>query len=397
MAKRLTVQANRESLYEFLKSSCTNGNLIPGTMLPPVRELSEQHGVTNHAVFQVIQRLTDEGVLYTVPRVGAFIGHPPRETVEPYLMVVPSHQSSRDHYLMQAQLGFEDRIAQLGGHSIILTPEETHQHLQQSELPPLAGVFESLESLITSSRLFEGSNVHSALFGNLEESGATSDCVSFDDIGGGAMAAHHLWQNGHRNIAFLALHSEGDGGIIPWSLRREIGWRQALEQAGGETEGLAFYPKQTSAFSIADQRRASREAALQLVGRNDITAVLAVNALAAEVLFETFLEANWPIEKWPAIVCFDTAPGTGRSVVSYLRLPWENIGKEVAQILWERRTGRLTGPAVQRLVPMRLIPRLSCRSDWVVTSGLTQSRFFSAAPQPHQETHAPQGVEIAGV
>ena len=47
-------------------------------------------------------------------------------------------------------------------------------------------------------------------------------------------------------------------------------------------------------------------------------------------------------------------------MVSYLRLPWDDVGRAAAQLLWERKTGRLAGQAAQRLVPMQLIPRLTC-------------------------------------
>lgn len=394
MATRLAVQSGREALYEHLKVSCLDGSLVPGSMLPTVRELSERHGVTQHAVFQVIQRLTDEGVLYTVPRVGAFVGQPKREALEPYLMVLPPNDGNSQHYLVQAQLGFEDRVTQLGGSSIVLTPAEVRAHRENNTLPPLAGVFESLESWIYGGRLFEGAEVPSALFGNLEETNRNTDCLSFDDMGGGTLATRHLWQNGHRRIAFLALHGESDPGLLSWSLLREIGWRKVLEQAGGESEGLAFHPAATPGLTQAEQLRAAREAAAGIVGRGDVTAVVVANALGAEGMFQVFHEAGWPMEKWPAVVCFDTMPGTYSSVVSYLRLPWEDLGREVAQILWERRTGRLTGEAVQRLVPMRLITRLSCRSDWTVSSGLASSRFsgMGAYVQP-----APSSVGVGEV
>jgi len=383
MAKRLTVQANREALYEFLRSSCTNGTLVPGSMLPAVRELSEQHGVTNHAVFQVIQRLTDEGFLYTVPRVGAFVGHPPQETIKPYLSVIPQYDTKiPDHYIVQAQQGFEDRIAQLGGHSITLSPEEAQFHLQQNDLLPLSGVFESLETIFYSSTLFEKTEVPSAVFGAREDIKTEADCVCFDDEAGAMLATRHLWQNGHRNIAFIAMHSEADVSLFTWSARREKGWQKTLEQMDKSVEGLAFHPSKTRSPHYEDQMQAGRDAAVLLMEHLDISAVVVVNHLAAEGMFDVFLESKWPVEKWPVVVCFDAAPGTGNSVVSYLRLPWEEIGREVAQVLWERHTGRLTGPPVQRLVPMRLIPRLSCRSDWAISSSVVQNHFFRSVAEP---------------
>lgn len=368
MASRLDVQARREALYESLKRACLDGSLAPGVMLPAVRELGERHGVSANVVFGVIQSLTEEGVLYTVPRVGAFVGRPPRETVELYLMLVPMHDSNRTNYWMQAQSGFEDRIAQLGGHSLILTPAETETRLRQSNLPPLSGIFESNRSM--SSHLFAEADVARVFFGPSKAEGEDADRIGFDDRDGGAQATRHLWQNGHRSIAFLGLHGPGETGRFDWSAMREVGWQKALQQMGGEAAGLAFCPPQTSSPNVPEQVQTARRVAAPLVGRTDISAVVAVNANAAQGMFEAFREAGWPSEKWPAVVCFDTAPQTGRSVISYLRLPWEEIGREAAQVLWERRTGRLEAGVVQRLVPMRLIPRLSCRTNWAASLDL---------------------------
>ncbi len=361
MATRLDVQARRMALYESLKQACLDGALAPGVMLPTVRELGERHGISTNVAFGVIQTMIDEGILYTVPRVGTFVGRPQREKVEPYLMILPDSETSPESFWIQAKAGFEDRIAQLGGHSIVLTVEEADKHLQQNDLPPLSGVFAT--NHLKSSHLFEDTGVSRVLFGSLNEDGIDADRITFDDVNGGSLAARHLWQNGHRSIAFLGLHTPDDIGDFTWSYRREIGWRQALQQVGIESEGIAFHPKQVLSSERFDQLKAAREAAESLVGREDITAVIATNVLAANGMFEAFRAAHWPAERWPAVVVFDQAPQNSNPVVSYLRLPWEEIGREAANLLWERSRGRFE-VRQQRLVPMNLISRLSCRGEW---------------------------------
>jgi DNA-binding LacI/PurR family transcriptional regulator len=377
MATRLDVQARRKALYDSLKQACLDGSFSPGVMLPTVRELGERHGISTNVAFGVIQSMIDEGLLYTVPRVGTFVGRLQQEKVEPYLMLLPARITNPENSWLQAQAGFEDRIAQLGGHSIVLTGEEAELHLQQNSLPPLSGVFATNHPQI--SHLFADTNVQRVLYGSLEVDGGEVDRVTFDDISGGALATRHLWQNGHRSIAFLAMHSADDQGVFSWSRNREIGWRRTLEQVGINSENLAFHPKRYLGFQPANQLANAREAAKDLIGRNDISAVIAVNVMAASGMLEAFQTSGWPIQHWPAVVCFDQAPRSSNPVVSYLRLPWEEIGREAAQILWERRNGRLKGEATQRLVSMRLIPRLSCRADWVTSSGLAQSRAVESS------------------
>jgi DNA-binding LacI/PurR family transcriptional regulator len=374
MATRLEIQARRQALYDSLKHSCLNGAYAPDVLLPPVRELGEQHGVSTNVVFQVIQSLADEGVLYTVPRVGAFAGKPRRETIEPYLLILPQLETQRTSLWAQTQTGFEDRIAQLGGHSIVLAHDEARAHHAHNELPPLSGIFEFRAANRAS--IFEDADAPCVYFGD-REARADADCIKFDDVAGGSLATRHLQQNGHRTIAFLGLHSRRDVGDFPWSAGRERGWRQVASQVHGKRQlnELSFLPSQPSGLGHAEQIAVGREMAQLLIGRDDITAVVVANMWAASGMFEAFRDARWERRCWPAVVCFDSAPGASTSVVSYLRLPWEEVGREAAQVLWERRTGRLAGAGIERRVPMRLIPRLSCRADWAQTSELAQKRL----------------------
>ena len=356
MATRLEVAARREALYQALRRSCGDGTWAPGALLPTVRELGERHGVSANVVFGVIKTLTDEGVLYTVPRVGAFVGKPRPQTVEPFLVVVPYRDAEMGSFWWQAQTGFEDRIAQLGGHSIVLSEEEASDYLERDAAPRLAGIFESQQAV----KSLETGAIARVRFG-APTSDSRADCIRFDDVAGGAQATRHLRENGHQRIAFLGLHHLGESGEFIWSAWREQGWRQAAPVASDQ---LLFLPPQTSGVGGAQQRTSAQQTAQSLVGCDDITAVVAVNIHAARGMFEAFRAANWDAAKWPAVVCFDEAPGARNSVVSYLRLPWEEIGREAAQVLWERRNGRLSGAPIQRLVPMRMIARLSCRADW---------------------------------
>lgn len=390
MATRFDVQARREALHESLKKACQSGDLPPGVMLPSVRELGEQYGVSANVVFGVIQTLTEAGMLYTVPRVGAFVGRPQRDRIEPYVMVVPYHTPHQDNFWVQAQSGFEDRIAQLGGHSIVLMADELQALLVRGDLPPLSGFFES-EGAGLSEQL-QAMKLPRVHYTDTDESHAADDVVGFDNAGGGAQATHHLRQNGHSVIAYLAVHTPEDPRQLPWSHQRETGWRRAMRQVGADMQGLTFYPPTASGSPIPGQEKAGYDAAKALVGRTDITAVVVANTHATLGMFEAFREADWPAEHWPAVVCFDASPQVGGSVVSYLRLPWEELGREAAQLLWERRTGRLSGPPVRRPVQMRLVPRLSCRPVWAKASGLAQSQATALAGRVGTREPAVPGV-----
>ncbi len=149
-----------------------------------------------------------------------------------------------------------------------------------------------------------------------------------------------------------------------------------MSQAGLKTHGLAFHPAQTPAVAPREVQAKAHEAARALLESGEVTAVVVVNSIATQALLQALREAGRSPSTWPAIVSFDSEimsrEYSAMNVVSALRLPWEQIGREAATVLWERSQGRLSGPAQQRLVPMNLIPRLSCRQEWHRAPGASE-------------------------
>ena len=166
-----------------------------------------------------------------------------------------------------------------------------------------------------------------------------------------------------------------------------------MRAAGLDPAGLAYRSNTVTALpvtgimGIADQRiLAYQTAKAIIVGQRDLTAIIAANVQAAEALFWALEESAVPDQAWPAVLCFDDLPSSHRSVVSYMRLPWNEVGRVAAQVLWERKTGQLQGPPRKHLVKMQLIPRLSCRPDWAVSAlARTEVRHRTASPSSGRE------------
>lgn len=362
-------------MKQALRGDCANGMLVVGLPAPSVRELAEQYDVSRTIAAQVLRELTEEGVLHTVPRVGTFVGAPVRPFSEDYLMLVPHDE----HLPIQQRnaamcAGFEERIAQLGGSALCLSRERARAAHASGILPPLAGVFElEWEAEETPFWVGNAAPVQRVRF----RTGSTLsryDTVAFDDVDGGRKATGHLVMRGHQRIAFLALHSQAhsDGHGEPlWSQEREDGWRQMLEGAGLDTRGLAFHPRQSGeSLPLEQQRRVARESVAPLVRllleavRPAITAVLAANDVAAQELLHALEAANVPLERWPSVVGFDDSPDVAGHLMTSLRLPWDDLGRAAANVLWKRRHGELHEVPHHERVPMKLISRLTCRREW---------------------------------
>jgi DNA-binding LacI/PurR family transcriptional regulator len=214
-----------------VRKACQEGRLKPDDPLPPVRELTGQYDLCVHVVRRVLQGLEDEGFLYTIPRVGTFVGRPRALASAFYLLLLPPKAGGG--FYTQIQTGFEERIAQLGGACLVMALEPALECRDKGELPALAGIFDFGYRPDAERTWGRERNLPRVGFGGRVEDETYSDVVSFDDVGGGRQAAQHLLGLGHRQIAYLALHpGNEDPGIFFWSAEREEGWRQALAAAG---------------------------------------------------------------------------------------------------------------------------------------------------------------------
>jgi DNA-binding LacI/PurR family transcriptional regulator len=361
-----------------MREQCRDGRLAPGAFVPSQRELAERYQLSMPIVARVLSELIEEGVLYTVPRVGTFVGRPRRDDAPIFMLLLSCEPASSQHHA-QVRTGFEERISQLGGRSLLITQSQLARNdesrLQPQNLPPLNGVFE-FDILGTKAPPFDAHHTPPGARVRFGECAKDSpfDTVDFDHAGGGRLAVGHLRGFGHKHIAFLGLHSGSNDDVFPWSAAREVGWRETMSDELGDAEvaRLSFHPRIVGGIAHDEQIAAARQAAQPLINAAQarrVSAIVAVNSLAAQGLLLALQESHLSPEYWPAIVCFDDFVDSGGYVLSSLRLPWEEIGRVAAELLWERQRNP-GGPTQRRLVPMRLISRLSCQPAWSLLPGV---------------------------
>ena len=253
---------------------------------------------------------------------------------------------------------------------LTLFASEASEDFERGELPMVAGVFEIIHSRIR--RVLAQAGTAAVCFGEASHAAPHSDSIQFDDVDGGRKATNHLLRLGHTRIAFVGLHGHDGSGIFRWSYERQQGWRAAMGEAGHPTEELSFHPAILPEFGEQDQARVASEVAAPLVHCTDVTAVVAANSYTARGVLHALKTAKVPAANWPALVCFDEIEGLDDHIISALSLSWEEVGRQSAELLWRRATGQLSGAGQQRLVPMKLIPRLSCRPDWAQNTRVLQ-------------------------
>ena len=380
MATRRALNQQKLALAESLRARCLAGQLMPGQVAPSLRQLGEEFGISTRVANQVLQQLIDEGLFHMVPRVGTFVGRPRAKGAEFYLMLLPDDAGvSSFERLMQSQHGFEERIAERGGATLVMPFDKAFLALEQGELPPLSGLFDLAPRGESAPRF--GAGVARVGFSGRIAAGEFCDEISYDNEGGGRLAAAHLIGLGHRQIAFLALHSRHDeAGELVWSREREAGWRQAVQAAGLPAEMLAFHPQGAPQNAPQDvppnareqQTRVGRELGAAILRDGATTAIVAANDYAATGFLQAARESGLPRERFPSVVGFDDLPTVNGHIVTSLRLPAQQLGRGAADLLWERHHGQLGATPVHRRVAMRLIPRLTSRRDWSHAPGSTR-------------------------
>jgi hypothetical protein len=379
MASRHEVQTRREALISRLRTDCRAGQLRAGSILQSVRELGEQHGLSRNVVHSALRDLIDEGLLYSVPGVGTFVVPPPASSGSQgteYYILIKSNYEDRDR---ATERGFTEEISSHGGVTITLALDAALRMTPPSaDAPSIAGIYGHVPQELRTAWGLADTLPVTQFFGHAVDPERT-DVISFDDVAGGRMATQHLLARGHTAIAYLGLYTDRDD-TWAWSRDRMTGWAEVLHSAGLPTEGRAFVstcgPGYTSqAVTAAAAEIAERE----LAARRDISAVVACNDYAALGLIEVLDRTRVPKDEWPAIVGFDNLPLTGGRLLTSLRLPYDEVGRTAARLLWQRRHGLLVGPPVHERVPMKLLPRLSSKAGWSAKFDFTPILLASRA------------------
>lgn len=376
MATRLETERRRELLRAHLREASLRCSLSPREMVPPVRELATRFELSVPVTLEVVKGLAEEGVLMSVPSVGTFFNRSRVSRSDVYLLV---HEVSGE--LDAIRVGFEDRISQLGSASLVISAQAAQSYIER-EFQHVAGVFRA-RSLNPTTQWEAPAGIPQVEFGRVDASKPDTDAVYFDNEDGGVRATRHLMQLGHTRIAFLGLHGpRGATETFQWSQERAAGWASALKSGEIPSDDLLFLPPQTSGFDRNNQIDTARQASGALLLRSDVTGVVAANSFAARGLFEALQESKISEKQWPAVVTFDDYHVLDGFPVTALRLPWEEIGRAGAEMLWRRRQGQITGAPQQRLVPMRLIARLSCRPHWAHGLELASQHILTNSTGP---------------
>src|SRR5690606_32039820 len=123
VASRRETAAKRQLLASTIRTQVESGEMSAGTMLPTVRALQAEHGLSASIVHEELRKLVADGLLISRPGVGFYVAEREVEDPDTFLMVLPAN---RDNFvwpeiLDRTRLGFEAQITELGGATSVIS------------------------------------------------------------------------------------------------------------------------------------------------------------------------------------------------------------------------------------------------------------------------------------
>ena len=153
------------------------------------------------------------------------------------------------------------------------------------------------------------------------------DYVGIDHRGGIAKAFDHLWDLGHRRIAFIQGHPESDGAN-----QRYDGFLECLRRKGLPHDQRLCV---RGAYDFASGQAAGE----QLLSLDDLpSAIIAASDTMALGAIDTLLKAGLAVPGDVSVVGFDDIPAASmpRIDLTTIRVPKKKIGVIAAQMLIDR-------------------------------------------------------------
>jgi len=373
MPKLPDIELAKTSLERELRDLCSKKS-YSAALIPSLRELSERHGMSKSLAQRVVRGLCNEGLLFPVHGMGTFAGRRPILSERVFLFVNeggPQNEAIRE--------GFEERLSALGAQSISVHRQEVTRLWRSGQLPEVEGIWiNNFEE--DDSEQSQGPRIWAPTVGVLGHvNPEKADSVFFDDFQGGKDATQHLLAYGVRKAIFLGVHPPtAPYNILGWSERRAEGFTAAMKSVGLDSKAKILLPSQLiMRESSEDPYDYFRMGALLAKGIKDfdsLVGIVAANDRVAYGFLSAILQSGINATEIPPMISFDNSDSKVGNFLSSMVLPWSEVGRVAADIIFRRATGSLSEGPISEMVGMIPITRPSSSRGW-----LSKSPSFAAA------------------
>ena len=238
------------------------------------------------------------------------------------------------------------------GYTLVLraveTPQQRDEHMAAMTRPHRADG-DLIVSLTPSAEEVQGFRSAGTLVVLIDAWHEQLSCVVTDDIEGGRMAARHLLELGHRNVAFVGDEPDNAFGFVS-SSRRFSGFKSALDDAGVEvrSEYIRTAPHgRASARALAAELLSLDEPPTAIFAASDTQALGVLEAAAAESV---------EVPRELSVIGFDDIEIAGYAGLTTIRQPLNASGRLAAELLLAALSIP-EAPARHETLPLDLVER----------------------------------------
>jgi len=364
---------NPNRVLQILQDRITSGIYVPGVWLPTEREIAHDLSVNRSAVRDALLRLEHNGLIERRPgcrpRVSVPGSDPGRERAgassRVIAVVTPQHESdfaSREIVRgISRVLRTESTPYRQSLFDVIVQSHEPYRVEQEAcdalEAGEAAGaiVWPTLHPQVLASWERVRDLGYPVVLVDRFDSTMSCDFVGVDNYCAAREAVEYLLGLGHTRIAHLTT-SEPVSAVND----RRTAYLDAMENAGLQEYTSVWTVRQNHVVETAEVIDKHIEA------HGLPTAIFAVNDHGAYRCIHHLGARGVRVPDQVSIVGFDDidrfSPRAG--FLTSMRQPFERIGQEAANLILKRLnwTGSKPEPYLHKLLPTRLIERLSCRS-----------------------------------
>jgi GntR family transcriptional regulator of arabinose operon len=309
-----------------IKASIVNGELHPDDRLKAEAEYMRTYSVSSITVRKAMDSLAQEGYLRRVKGKGSFVSDKWQSGYSKRIAVIMPFVGQPDISLLKIQLGIQ-KYLNLIGYSLIVDWYDSTSNSEKSTIDK--AVNQHVEGILYYSM---DPTANRALFDDLERKNIPFVCIDRYDIfrrcnyvgsnnySGGALAARHLLDMGHKKLRYLSRNF-----FLSSERERYDGFCSVLCREDTDF-GLGHVLQENDFGSLAGEIR-----------RGQVTGIFCANDFSAMELIEGLKEQDIHVPRDLSVIGFDKWAGLDHTALNLttIRQDFYAIGMTAAKLLFE--------------------------------------------------------------
>jgi DNA-binding LacI/PurR family transcriptional regulator len=333
-------------VMQDIKASIINGDLQPGDRLKGEAEYIQTYSVSSITIRKAMDGLVQEGYLRRVKGKGSFVSDKWQSGYSKRIAVIMPFIGQPDISLLKIQLGIQ-KYLNLIDYSLIVDWYDSVTGTEKSAVDKVLN--QHVEGILYYSM---DPTMNRALFDDLQEKNIPFVCIDRYDIyrrhnyagsdnySGGALAARHLLDLGHKKLRYLSL-----AFLLSSERERYDGFCSVLHR-----EGINF--GLSHVLQKNDFEKLARE-----IRKGQITGIFCANDLSAMKLIEGLKKLDIRVPQDLSVIGFDKWAGLDHTGINLttIRQDFEAVGMAAAKLLFELISGTTAVAPVHILTSVELV------------------------------------------